>query len=119
MYIISHINNDVSLKTKVLRTPREIKKGMMGRNFTNEFFALLFLMDTSKSSFWMKNCIVSLDIVFIKNGVITKIHHDCPPCVEDVCKRYLGEGEMVMELPGGSCKILKIKKGNKVFFTNK
>jgi hypothetical protein len=118
MYVITHINNDISLKTKVLRTPEEQKKGMMGRNFTDEFFALLFLMDTSKSSFWMKNCIVPLDIVFIKNGVISKIHHNCPPCIGDVCKSYSGEGKLVMELPGGSCKNLKIKQGNKVFFTN-
>jgi uncharacterized membrane protein (UPF0127 family) len=117
MYVVTHINNDISLKTKVLKKPQQIIKGMMGKKFTNEFFALLFVMGTPKSSFWMKNCIVPLDVVFIKNGIIAKIYHNCPPCTGDVCKSYPGEGELVMELPGGSCKDLKIKRGNKVFFT--
>jgi uncharacterized membrane protein (UPF0127 family) len=116
MYVVTHINN-ISFKTKVLRFTNEIKKGMMGRKFTNEFFGLLFVMETPKSSFWMKNCIVPLDIVFIKNGVISKIYHNCPPCKGDVCKSYPGEGEFVIELPGGSCKDLKIKRGNNISFT--
>jgi uncharacterized membrane protein (UPF0127 family) len=37
-------------------------------------------MDDKEHSFWMKNCITSLDIIFIKNNKITKIHKECKPC---------------------------------------
>lgn len=118
MYINTHINHHI-FKTKLLKTPREIEQGMMGKHFTGLFDALLFVMDNIKeSSFWMKNCIVPLDIIFIDQGKITKIYHDCKPCVKDECKRYPGKGNLVTELPGGTCKKLNIKKGHIVEFSN-
>ena len=82
MYIQTHINNQV-FKTKVLTNKEDIKLGMMGKKFTSQFDALLFVMNTPSSSFWMKNCIVPLDVIFIENGKITKIHHNCPPCLQN------------------------------------
>jgi uncharacterized membrane protein (UPF0127 family) len=76
-------------------------------------------MKTPTSSFWMKNCIVPLDVIFIENNIITKIHHNCPPCksVNDDCKLYKGTGNLIIEMLGGTCKKLHIKKGDNVFFT--
>jgi len=119
MYTNTHINHHV-FKTKLLKTPREIEQGMMGKRFTGLFDALLFVMNNIKeSSFWMKNCIVPLDIVFIDGIKITKIYHDCKPCIKDAeCKHYPGKGNLVIELPGGTCKRLNIKKGQIVEFSN-
>jgi uncharacterized membrane protein (UPF0127 family) len=116
MYIQTHINHHI-FKTKVLKTPREIMLGMMGKKFTGEFNALLFVMNKSESAFWMKNCIVPLDIIFIQDGKITKIHHNCPPCKTEECKTYPGNGELVIEMPGGTCKGMNIKRGAKVYFS--
>lgn len=116
MYVQTHINQH-QFKTKVLQSQKEIMKGMMGKQFTGIFDALLFIMDKLNSAFWMKNCIVPLDIVFIHNGKISKIYHNCPPCItEEKCITYPGKGELVMELPGGTCKTLNIKRGSKVSF---
>jgi uncharacterized membrane protein (UPF0127 family) len=117
MYVNAHIHQYV-FKTKVLFKPQDILSGMMGKQFTKSFDALLFVMDDSSSSFWMKNCIVPLDVLFIKNNKITKIHHNCPPCksTNEPCKRYNGTGNLVMEMPGGTCKRLDIKKGDAVSF---
>jgi uncharacterized membrane protein (UPF0127 family) len=115
MYIQTHINQH-TFKTKVLQSRREITLGMMGKKFNGEFNALLFVMNKPESSFWMKNCIVPLDVIFVKNGKITKIHHNCPPCKKDECKTYPGTGELVIEMPGGTCKVLNIKRGAKVNF---
>ena len=118
MYLLANINNGISMKTKVLTTKHAIAKGMMGRKFTKEFFALLFVMDNEDSPFWMKNCIVPLDVVFIKDSLVTKVHHSCPPCKPGTtCKFYRGIGDLVMELPGGSCKALKIARGSKITFS--
>lgn len=115
MYIQTHINGYV-LKTKVLTTPNDIALGMMGKKFTNEFIALLFVMNKTDNSFWMKNCIVPLDIIFIHNNKITKIHSNCLPCKKEECKFYSGTGEYIIEMPGGTCKKLRIRKGAAVEF---
>ncbi len=118
MYLLANVDNGISMKTKVLTTKNAIAKGMMGRQFTKEFFALLFVMGKDESSFWMKNCIVPLDVVFIKDSIVTKVHHSCPPCKSTShCKSYHGVGDLVMELPGGSCKALSIVRGSKITFS--
>jgi len=125
MYVTSHILN-FEFKTKVLKTPNEIRLGMMGKRFNGAFDALLFLMNRAESTFWMKNCIVPLDVVFIDKGIITKIHHNCPPCttatttsIAEKCVSYPGVGNLVMELPGGECKRLRIRAGTRVRFTSR
>jgi uncharacterized membrane protein (UPF0127 family) len=117
MYIQTHINQFI-FKTKVLQKPKEIAEGMMGKIFRNQAFdALLFVMKTPESAFWMKHCIVPLDVVFIHDGKISKIYHSCPPCTKDPCKTYKGVGDLVMELPGGTCKRLGIRPHVNIFFT--
>ena len=113
MYIQTHINHH-TFKTKVLTKPREIMLGMMGRKFNGDFGALLFVMNKPGSVFWMKNCIVPLDVIFIHNGKITKIYHNCPPCSSEQCMSYPGKGELVIEMLGGTCKALNIRRGASV-----
>ena len=67
-------------KVKTLIDDESKSIGMMGKKFDKTFNGLLFLMGGDKQSFWMKNCIIPLDIIIIKNNVIVNIHHDCPPC---------------------------------------
>jgi uncharacterized membrane protein (UPF0127 family) len=98
---------------KCVITSKDIQNGMMNKNFDG-FDGMLFLMDNEPHNFWMKNCITPLDIIFIKNGVISKIHHDCQPCKTPECKHYEGSGDMVLELPGSECKKYNIKEGDKV-----
>lgn len=120
MHVIAHISN-LEFKTKVLKTPNETRLGMMGKRFNGAFDALLFVMNRTESAFWMKNCIIPLDVVFINKGIITKIHHNCPPCTAtttaEECVTYPGVGNLVMELPGGECKRLRIRAGTRVSFT--
>ena len=67
-------------KVKTLIDDESKSIGMMGKKFDKTFNGLLFLMGGDKQSFWMKNCIIPLDIIIIKNNVIVNIHHYCPPC---------------------------------------
>ncbi len=55
----------------------------------------------------MKDCLIPLDIVFVLNGRISKIHRDCQPCSGEECQRYYGPADHVFEFPSGSCENFK------------
>ena len=68
-----------------------------------------------KQCFWMKNCLIPLDIIVIKNNVIVNIHHNCPPCDDEFdCPSYCGNGNIVLEVEGGTCEIQNIQAGDSV-----
>lgn len=99
---------------KVLKDKKSIFQGMKGKRFSKDNNGLLFLMGREKVDFWMKDCVIPLDIIFIKNNKITKIHHNCLPCLSDNCEKYSGEGNIVLEIKGGTSKKLGIEVDDKV-----
>lgn len=106
------INNNL-FDVKTVMTPKDIQKGMMGKKFDG-FDGMLFFMKDEPHSFWMKNCIVHLDIIFIDGDKIVKIHHNCKPCMSNDCEHFEGYGNLVLELPGGTCKNYQIKDGDEI-----
>jgi uncharacterized membrane protein (UPF0127 family) len=46
--------------------------------------------------------------------VIVNIHHNCPPCHSEECPSYCGNGNIVLELEGGTCENLGIEAGDSV-----
>lgn len=111
------INNN-SYRVKSALTNKDISNGMMNKKFDDDFDGMLFMLDGIDHSFWMKNCIIPLDIIFINEDIITKIHHNCKPCNQDQCQTYNGNGDIVLELPGGECKKYDINEGDKIIFRN-
>lgn len=107
------INNNF-FNVKVLIDKKSQSIGMMGKTFNDDFDGLLFLMGGKKQCFWMKNCLIPLDILIIKNNVIVNIHHDCEPCYDEECPSYCGNGNIVLEIEGGSCNLLNIQPGDSV-----
>jgi uncharacterized membrane protein (UPF0127 family) len=107
------INKNI-FKVKTLIDKKSQSIGMMGKKFDESFEGLLFLMGGRRQCFWMKNCIIPLDIIMIKNNHITRIHHDCPPCITKDCGHFCGQGNIVLELPAGTCEELGIQKGDEV-----
>jgi uncharacterized membrane protein (UPF0127 family) len=108
--------NDNSFNVKVLSENKSQMIGMMNKTFDETFDGMLFLMGGKKQCFWMKNCIIPLDIIMIKNDVIVNIHHNCPPCMDDDCSSYCGNGNIVLELKGGTCEELGIESGDLIEF---
>jgi uncharacterized membrane protein (UPF0127 family) len=106
-----NINENI-FKVKALVDEKSQKIGMQKRRFDSTFDGLLFLMGGKKQCFWMKDCIIPLDIIMIKNNVIVNIHHDCPPCNSEDCPSYCGRGNIVLELEGGTCEELNIQPGD-------
>jgi uncharacterized membrane protein (UPF0127 family) len=108
--------NDNIFKVKIQTSPEETQEGMMNKTFNKTFNGMLFVMKNQEHCFWMKDCIIPLDIIFIDIDKISKIHHNCPPCNNEPCKGYTGEGGFILEVKGGTCKKLDIKKGDVVSF---
>lgn len=108
--------NGNKFKVKIAKTPKETQRGMMGRDFDETFNGMLFLMDEGQHCFWMKNCKIFLDIIFIEGDIINSIHHNCRPCLSDDCKNYCGIGNLILEVKGKTCRKLDIKEGDKVLF---
>ena len=112
--IVNIGNNEFIVKTML--TPEHTQKGMQGRKFDSSFNGMLFLMDTDEHNFWMKDCLVPLDIIFIRGKRLHKIHHNCQPCKGEPCEHYQGVGDLVLELPGGTCEKNHIKEGDFIKF---
>jgi uncharacterized membrane protein (UPF0127 family) len=97
-----------------MTTPEEISRGMMGRKELNG--CMVFKLKRGYHNFWMKNCLINLDIVFVLNNRISNIHLNCP--VEDPHKvnlpHYSGLGDHVIEFPANTAKDFKI--GDVVIF---
>ena len=115
MYMIISIKNN-KFNIKSVFTKKDTANGMMGKKFSPNFDGMLFLMEDGLHCFWMKNCIVSLDIIFIKHNKIVRIYHDCPPCKGEDCENYCGEADTILEIKGGSCSKLGIREGDLVSF---
>jgi uncharacterized membrane protein (UPF0127 family) len=102
-----HINNK-TFPAEYLSTPEEIEKGMMGREELNG--CMVFKMGKGHHSFWMKNCLIPLDIVFVTNNRISRIHPNCPPPNRNqmTLPRYTGMGDHVIEFPASTSNGWKI-----------
>jgi uncharacterized membrane protein (UPF0127 family) len=106
--------NENIFKVKTLIDENSQTLGMQNKSFDNTFDGLLFLMGGKEQCFWMKDCIIPLDIIMIKNNVIVNKHHECPPCKGDECPSYCGKGNIVLELEGGTCEDVGIEPGDSV-----
>tara|TARA_R110002012_G_scaffold247073_1_gene422759 strand:- start:363 stop:698 length:336 start_codon:yes stop_codon:yes gene_type:complete len=92
------------LPVEVMSTPNAISTGMMGRE--NLDGGMLFIFpEVAERSFWMKDCLISLDIIFIIKNKVTKVYRNCPPCHENKCKSYYGVGDKVLEVQSSKYSI--------------
>jgi uncharacterized membrane protein (UPF0127 family) len=108
-----NINNQ-EFDAEYMTDPNDIEMGMMGRSFLNG--CMVFKLTKGHHSFWMKNCLIPLDIVFVNNNRISKIHLNCPPAHRNLMNppRYTGIGDHVIELNANTAKDWNI--GDRVYF---
>ena len=101
MNVILH-NKEIPLE--MMTTPNAISTGMMGREYLDGGMLFLFT-EVEERSFWMKDCLINLDIIFMVNDKVTKVHNNCPPCNKNNCKSYYGIANKVLEFPSGKYSI--------------
>lgn len=98
---------------EVATTPEEIQQGLMFRESLAPDAGMLFDFGQARNaSMWMKNTLISLDILFMDaDGQIVAIARHAVPG----STRSLGPGvpvRGVLELPGGRAKELGIEPGD-------
>ena len=111
--------NDNIFKVKLCMTENSIREGMSKKRFNEDFNGMLFLMGEEKEqSFWMYNCIIPLDIIFIKENKIVSIFHNCQPCKSrSTCNNYQSIADKVLEVQGGTCEKQNINQGDSVDYS--
>ncbi|MEL6191760.1 MAG: DUF192 domain-containing protein [Bacteroidota bacterium] len=95
------------------RTSKEIMDGMMFRKSMADTAGMFFIMPREEpQSFWMNNCYISLDIVYINSDQeIVSIAANAQP----MSKESLPSGrpaKFVLEVNGGFCEKYGVASGN-------
>lgn len=101
------------IEVEVASNPPERTQGLMFRSQMDENKGMLFIFDAmDMQSFWMKNTIISLDILFIDDkGVINTIHRNTTPYSEASLPSK-GKSQFVVEVNGGFCSRHNINEGD-------
>jgi uncharacterized protein len=94
--------------------------GLSGRRALGDYEGMLFVMEeVGTEPFWMKDMLMSLDMIFInENGVIVDIKEGLPPCEANFCPYVISEEPFlyVLEVNGGFSKTNYIQVGNTMIF---
>jgi uncharacterized membrane protein (UPF0127 family) len=105
----------VQVALEVAATPEQQQRGLMYRTSLADGHGMVFVFpDDTDHSFWMKNTLIPLDMLFVAgDGKIAGIHVDATPLSE----RPIGVGKpsrWVIEVPGGFAERRGIAPGDRV-----
>lgn len=120
--IVSRDGKSHVFSVELALTPQQQAQGLMNRTSMDEKAGMLFLFAVEdEKGFWMKNTLIPLDMIFIReDGTISKIHDSAQP--HDLTSvKSDGPVLAVLELNGGTAKKLGILAGDTVhhvFFGN-
>jgi uncharacterized membrane protein (UPF0127 family) len=96
-------------------------QGYMGRTRIADDEALLFLYgEAAERGFWMKNCLVPLDILYLADdGRVHSVHHAAPPAAgvpDEELPRYPSgvPVRLVLEVRGGAAAEAGVGPGSRV-----
>ena len=108
---------DRSIELEVAKTAEQQDIGLMYRtSLANDRGMLFEFKSARRVSFWMKNCKISLDMIFLRDGVVEAIEVSAPPCTVDPCPTYGPDTavDRVIELRGGRAVELGVKVGDRI-----
>lgn len=105
------------IKLEVAKTSKEQATGLMYRTFLDDNAGMLFeFKSAQRLNFWMKNCKIPLDMIFLKDGIVENISVKNPPCTKTPCPNYAPSKpiDRVIELRGGRVAELGVKVGDRI-----
>ncbi len=116
---VSTPKGEVPVKVEVVATEPKIEKGLMYRQHLPVDSGMLFVMGREKQwSFWMRNTLISLDMIFItKDMKIAGIVENAEPLTESL-RQVDSPSSYVLEVNGGFTRSAGIVAGAQVRFEN-
>lgn len=112
--------NDFCWQAEVANNRFTIAKGLMFRKNLMENEAMLFILPYEGShSFWMKNTLIPLDIIFLdKDKKVVGIAKDAQPCLSDKCPSYRNQqpARYVLEIKAGLSDKIDLGIGSELQF---
>jgi len=115
------ILQDQTIFLKPAITPQQKSQGLMFITNLPKNQGMIFIYSNEQPhSFWMKNTLVPLDIIFLnKNFQVIDIKQNVPPCKQDPCSTYQAKkpAQYVIEINAGLSQELAIKEGDKLTLT--
>lgn len=111
---ITHADKAHSFRVEVASSPQEQAKGLMFRNAMGPDEGMIFPLSTPRTaSFWMRNTVIPLDMIFIgTDGRIRNIRTAQP--YDETPQPSDGAVAAVLELNAGRTRELGIEPGDQV-----
>lgn len=115
--------NGHKLSVEMARTPTEHEIGLMLRKSLAPDRGMLFIYNReAPHTFWMKNTLIDLDIIFIgADKRVTSVAANVPRTTAETpdadIPRRSGVGQYVLEIPAGRAKTLGIAAGTQLSFS--
>ncbi|MBI4170680.1 MAG: DUF192 domain-containing protein [Candidatus Aenigmarchaeota archaeon] len=117
--ILSTTTGQKTVSVEVANGPDEWATGLMNRPSLPENSGMLFVFpDAQHRSFWMKNTLIPLDIIFISEQFEIVDIATLEPCKTDPCSSYLSNApaRYVLEVNANYTRNNNITLGNKAAF---
>lgn len=116
---ISFTKNGTIIILEIAKTEEERERGLMFLTSMAKNHGMVFIFSKSQPlSFWMKNTLIPLDMIFLNHQKIVTIFHDVPPCAKEAsyCPSYSSttDADTVIELNAGIASELKLAEGDQI-----
>jgi hypothetical protein len=106
------------IKAEVADTREKKLLGLMHRSYLAPEAGMLFVFQTEAlRSFWMKNTLIPLDMIFVSKDLrIVHIVENAVPCKESPCDNYssLYPAKYVVEINAGLSRKMGLEPGNHI-----
>ena len=104
------------INVEIMRTRQEHSRGLQFRKTLDADSGMLFVFEKSYPySFWMKDTLIPLDIIWIdESKKVIHIAHNVPPCKELPCPTYipLSKALYILEVNAGYANKLGLQVGD-------
>jgi len=110
--------NGSKIVLEVVAEPETRAQGLMFRSSISPDHGMLFIFpEVDAHSFWMKNTLIPLDIIWIDDAkTVVYVERNVPPCKSDPCPSYppKGAAKFVLELAAGQATALGLDAGDRL-----
>ena len=112
-------NKDATVFLEIAVTSEEKAKGLMNRTHLDSNRGMVFVFKpATQVTFWMKDTLISLDMIFVNNGKVVNIAKDALPNQTSVLYPSGQQITEVIEVNAGFSDKYNVKIGDTVNFEN-